>query len=98
LKDNKSLKKIVYQVSAKSATQFINRCEALLDPTTPNSQLESDESRRLSGSDIRYPESVDIVDSRLLYKLALLENGDEDENPPKQFNPDAKSTDDVMCC
>jgi hypothetical protein len=33
-------------------------------PTTPNS--ESDESRRLSGNDIRYPESVDIVDSRRL--------------------------------
>jgi hypothetical protein len=38
-----------------------------------------------------------MVDSRLLYKLALLENGD-DENPPKQFNPDEKSTDEVRCC
>ena len=42
------------QVSAKSVTQFIKCCVAPLPtPTLPNSLLDSDESRRLSGKDIK---------------------------------------------
>ena len=37
------------------------------------SQLDMDESRRLSGKEMRYPESLDMVDSRRLKRLALLE-------------------------